>query len=379
MPTIERLETFVLEHRYRVRRGPSIALGDTSAYILVKLSDSDGAAGWGETYLMPGAASYIEDLAPLLLGRDPQQATEIRIDIERAAQQAYVQSAIAIAVDDLRARQRGVPIYTLYGGPTRSRVRAYAAMSGYIENVDPAQTWPEETEGLAEEGFTAIKMRIGRYPLHHEGPLYEIVRRHLPPSVDLMADGNAGYTFREAVQTGRVLQDLGFLWFEEPLNQWDGYLGYERLNAAMDIPMAGGEVTMSRGAAIDLIDRGGVDIYQPEPVICGGIGETIFIAEMARLNAMAAAPHTSGSGIGIAAAIQAIACLHDPTRLPLHGMPLLEIGTDPSPWRLELFGAPMPMTNGWVDIPTGPGLGFNVDEAFVRRRAKEVRVAMAGE
>ena len=52
-------------------------------------------------------------------------------------------------------------------------MRAYAAMSGYIENVDPAQTWPEETEQLAEEGFTAIKMRIGRYPLHHEGPLYE--------------------------------------------------------------------------------------------------------------------------------------------------------------------------------------------------------------
>jgi D-galactarolactone cycloisomerase len=377
MATIERLETFVLEHRYPIRRGPSIALGDTSAYILVKLTDSDGVAGWGETYLMPGAAAQIEDLAPLLLGRDAQDATAIRTDIERAAQQAYVQSAIAIAVDDLRARERDVPIYTLYGGPTRTRVRAYAAMSGYIENVDPAQTWPDETEQLAEEGFTAIKMRIGRYPLQHEGPLYEIVRRRLPPSVDLMADGNAGYTFREAVQTGRALQDLGFLWFEEPLNQWDGYLGYERLNAAMDIPMAGGEVTMSRGAAIDLIDRGGVDIYQPEPVICGGIGEAVFIAEMARLNAMAAAPHTSGSGIGIASAIQAIACLQDPTRLPLHGMPLLEIGTDPSPWRLELFGAPIPMTNGWVDIPTGPGLGFDVDEAFVRRRAKEVRVAMA--
>ena len=49
-----------------------------------------------------------------------------------------------------------------------------------------------------------------------------------------------------------------------------------------------------------------------------------------------------------------------------------------TPWRLELFGAPIPMTDGWVDIPTGPGLGFDVDESFVRRRAKEVRVAMAG-
>lgn len=378
MATIERLECFALEHKYPVRRGPSIALGDTSAYVLVKLSDTDGVVGWGETYLMPGALGMIEDAAPLLVGRDPQEATAIRVDIGRAVQHPYIESAISIAVDDLRARQLRLPIYALYGGPQRAKVRAYAAMSGYIEGRDPAETWPEETEQLAEEGFTAIKMRIGRYPLRHEGPLYERVRRRLPASVDLMADGNAGYTFREAVQTGRALFDLGFLWFEEPLHQWDGYVGYERLAAAMDIPLAGGEVTLSRGAAISLIDRGGVDIYQPEPVICGGIGEAIFIANMARLNAISAAPHTSGGAIGIAAAIQAIAAIPDPTRLPLHDLPLLEVGTDPSPWRLELFTVPMEIRNGWVDIPAGPGLGFEVDEAFVRRRAKDVRVVMAG-
>ncbi len=377
MATIERLECFVLEHRYPMKRGPSIALGDTSAYVLVKLTDTDGVAGWGETYLVPGAAGHIEDLAPLLLGRDPADATAIRIDVERASQNAYLQSSVAIAIDDLRARQRNLPIHALYGGLQRTRVRAYAAMSGYIEGRDPSETWPLETEALAEEGFTANTLRNGRYPLSHEGPLYEHVRRRLPATVDLMADGNAGYTFREAVQTGRVLDELGFLWFEEPLNQWDGYLGYERLAAAMDIQLAGGEVTMSRGAAVSLIERGGVDIYQPEPVICGGIGEAIFIAELARLNAISAAPHTSGGGIGIAAALQAIAVLPDPTRLPLHGQPLLEVGTDPSPWRLEVFGAPIPMRDGWVDIPTGPGLGFEVDEAFVRRRASEVRVVMA--
>jgi D-galactarolactone cycloisomerase len=250
-------------------------------------------------------------------------------------------------------------------------------MSGYIEGRDPAETWPVETEALADEGFTAIKLRIGRYPLRHEGPLYEDVRRRLPATVDLMADGNAGFTFREAVLTGRALDDLGFLWFEEPLNQWDGYLGYERLAAEMDIALAGGEVTMSRGAAVSLIERGGVDIYQPEPVICGGVGEAIFIAELARLNGISAAPHTSGGAIGIAAAIQAIAVLRDPTRLPLHGLPLLEVGTDRSPWRLEVFGAPIPMRDGWVDVPSGPGLGFDVDEAFVRRRASDVRVVMA--
>ena len=87
---------------------------------------------------------------------------------------------------------------------------------------------------------------------------------------------------------------------------------------------------MSRNGARDLVDRAAVDIFQPEPVICGGISETLFIAELARLNAISAVPHTSGSALGIASAVQAMAALADPTRLPLHDLPLLEVGTDPT-------------------------------------------------
>jgi L-alanine-DL-glutamate epimerase-like enolase superfamily enzyme len=121
-----------------------------------------------------------------------------------------------------------------------------------------------------------------------------------------------------------------------------------------------------------------VDIVQPEPVICGGISETIFYAEMARLNAITAVPHTSGSALGIASAVQAMAALSNPTALPLHDLPLLEIGTDVNPWRTELLSEPLRMQDGWVDVPTGPGLGVTVDEAFVRSRASEIRVATAG-
>src|SRR5205085_6198424 len=135
--------------------------------------------------------------------------------------------------------------------------------AGYPEGVGPETAWPEEMARLVDEGFTAIKMRIGRYPLAHELPLYEQVRREVPASIDLAADGNAGYTLRTAIETGRVLEDLGFLWFEEPLNQWGGYRGYDLLNRSMTIALAGGEVTMGRDAGRDLLDRRGVDIYQP--------------------------------------------------------------------------------------------------------------------
>jgi D-galactarolactone cycloisomerase len=284
---------------------------------------------------------------------------------------------VSIALDDLRARQLNVPIYALYGGARRERVRAYAAIEGYIEGTGPEQTWPTEIEQLVASGYTAIKMRIGRYPLQRERPLYEQIRRDLPATVDLMADGNGGYTLRRAIETSRVLRDLGFLWFEEPMHQWDGYVGYELLNRATDIALAGGEITMSRNAARDFVDNRKADIYQPEPVICGGVNEALFIAGLARLNAMLCVPHTSGGAIGIAAALQVIAAMPDPTRLPLHDLPMLETGSDPNPWRTDLLSTPLRQKNGWVDVPIGPGLGFDVDEAFVRRRASEVRVVMS--
>jgi D-galactarolactone cycloisomerase len=377
MSAIERLEVFSLVYRFSPARGPSIAYGDTHAYAVVKLTDGDGAAGWGETYLLPGITAVIEDVAPVLMGRDAADAVPLARAFAKGAEHPYAASAVAIALDDLRARQRNLPIHALYGGARRERVRAYAAIEGYVEGVDPEQTWPAETEQLAASGYTAIKLRIGRYPLERERPIYEQVRRTLPASVDLCADGNGGYTLRRAIETSRVLRDLGFLWFEEPMHQWDGYVGYDVLNRSTDIALAGGEITMSRTAAREFVDNRKADIFQPEPVICGGIGETLFMAGLARLNAMATVPHTSGGAIGIAAALQAIAALPDPTRLPLHDLPMLETGSDPNPWRSELFTTPLRHRNGWVDVPTGPGLGFEVDEAFVRRRATEVRVVMA--
>jgi D-galactarolactone cycloisomerase len=375
--TIERLEVFSLVYTFSPARGPSIAYGDTHAYAVIKLTNSDGVVGWGETYLLPGVPSIVEEVGRGLIGRNASDALELKAAFAKGAEHPYAASAMSIAIDDLRARELNVPIYALYGGARRSRVRAYAAIEGYIEGTGPEQTWPTETEQLAASGYTAIKMRIGRYPLERERPLYEQVRRNLPATVDLCADGNGGYTLRRAIETGRVLRDLGFLWFEEPMHQWDGYVGYELLNASMDIALAGGEITMSRNAARDFVDNRKADIYQPEPVICGGIDEALWIAKLARLNGMSAMPHTSGGAIGIASALQVIAAMPDPTRLELHDVPMLETGSDPNPWRTELFTTPLRQKHGWVDVPTGPGLGFEVDEAFVRRRAAEVRVVMS--
>jgi D-galactarolactone cycloisomerase len=107
-------------------------------------------------------------------------------------------------------------------------------------------------------------------------------------------------------------------------------------------------------------------------VICGGIGEALFYAELARLSAVAAVPHTSGGAIGIAAGLQLISLLPDPNRLHADA-PILEVGIGENPWRTDVLAAGWQLKDGWVDIPTGPGLGIEVDEAFVRRHARDTR------
>ena len=368
--TIEQVEVFVVQFQVEPLRAVSIAPIPTHDFCYVKLTDADGISGWGETYLIPGIASVIRDLAEVVLGREARSARKLHRDVWLSSEHTWAASALNIAIDDLRGRQLGIPVHQLYGGAVRDRVRAYGASTGYIEGRDPEETWPEETAAHAERGFTATKYRVGKYAVKREAPILERIRAD-HPTMALMADGNGAYTIAQSIEMGRVLGALDFVWLEEPLPQRGGYMSYEKVAAALDISLAGGEITQSRHAALELIARGGVDIFQPEPVIIGGIGETIFTAELARLHNIGCVPHTSGSIIGIAAALHAIATIPDQSTAPSTDTPFLEVGTDPNPWRDGLpIGSPLALdADGCVAIPTGPGLGVEIDEGFLRANA----------
>ena len=187
------------------------------------------------------------------------------------------------------------------------------------------------------------------------------------PTLELMADGNAAYTLRQALEVGRHLHDLAFRWFEEPMPTTD-YAGYERLRDALPLALAGGESIQSRGQARDLVDRRAVDIIQPDVSICGGIGEALVIAGMARLAAIETHPHACNGALGLAATLQVLGAIPDPNRLPADA-PLLEHDFGPNPARTDLLATPLEFRDGWFTIPAGPGLGVEVDEDFVRREA----------
>jgi D-galactarolactone cycloisomerase len=373
--TIEQVEVFTVHHEVAPLRSVSIAPIPVHDFAYCRVTDRDGVTGWGETYLIPGIAAIIAELGELIIGRQAQDARALWRDVWGAAEHTWAASALSIAIDDLRGRQLGVPAHALYGGAVRDRVRASGASTGYIEGRDPAETWPEETADHAARGFTATKYRVGRYPIAHEVAILERIAADHPGMV-LMADGNAAYDISESIRMGRALDTLGFRWFEEPMPQRGGYAAYERLAAALDIALAGGEITQSRHAALETIGRGCFDIIQPEPVIVGGIGEAVWVGELARLHGLGCVPHTSGSIIGIAAALHALATIPDASTSPATVTPFLEVGTDPNPWRTELPTTDiLALEDGFVRIPTGPGLGVDIDEGFLRAQATSHRVA----
>ena len=367
-------ECFVVTHHLSPRTGPSIAYSSEHAYVLVRLRDDDGVVGWGETYRTPGTLDTIAAVCRAVIDRDAslrELLREARWMGGGLAGGGFASSAVSVALEDLRARQLGISVSALYGGPMRSRVRPYAASGGYVEGEDPAITWPRELDRALEAGFTALKLRVGRDPIATEEPLLRSLREQAPPDFELMADGNAAYTLPDAVRMGRILQELGFRWYEEPMQQRGGYVGYERLTGALDIAIAGGEGSLSRTDALKLMARNAVDVIQPDPVICGGVGDAIAIADMAALFGITTVPHASNNALGIAASLQIVATLPDDTRSPAVPDPLLEWGIDDNPNRVRLLVEPVPMTDGWIDVPGGSGLGVEIDEAYLRSVAIE--------
>jgi D-galactarolactone cycloisomerase len=375
---ITRGEVFVLVHELEEERGPSIAFYRQRESVLVRLTDADGVTGWGETYLLPGIADAIAEGAAVVAGMTADAWRVVVPRLRAATFSSYATSALSIALDDLRGRRRGVPVSALYGGPTRSAARAYASSSGYLASVPPGETWPDEVAAHVAAGFTAVKFRIGRYPVRDEAPILERIRVEHGPGLDLMADGNAAYTPAQAVQVGHVLARLDFRWLEEPLPQ-AGYAGYEVLRTRLELPLAGGESVETPLEAHALLRRNGVDIIQPDVTICGGIGEALRIADLAAMDAVRFVPHAWGGAIAVAATLQLLAVLPDPTRSPATEVPLLELDVGVNPFRTELLGEPVSLrADGMVAIPTGPGLGVEVDEAFVRRHATVTReIALA--
>jgi D-galactarolactone cycloisomerase len=372
--TITKVETFALQHKLPRAIGPSVALSNVREALLVKISTDSGLVGWGETADVGGTHGIIEEhLKNVLLGKNPLEHRKLWQAMWGANfGDGRAVAGCDLALHDLRGKALGLSIADMYGGRQRDKVMGYAAAMNYIEGVRPEDQHPLEAAALAKRGFLAMKIRTGRYGHKRDLAVMEKIREAVGPKVRLLTDGNGAFTLPQAVKFGKELEKLDFYCFEEPLPQSPNYAGYDELTDSLDIAVAGGEVLDSRATARDHIVRRSFDIIQPDASLCGGIAEVLFIAEMAQQFRIQALPHCWAGAIVIAATLQ-LNSLLSPHFPGFAGgdEPMLEFDVYENPFRDEITTEKFELKKGYFDVPTGPGLGIDINEDVVRKYVKK--------
>jgi len=326
----------------------------------VKITTADGIIGWGEALapVAPEVVSAIIEqlLAPVLLGRDPLAGNvlwNVMYDLmrERGYYGGFMLDAISAcdtALWDLRGKLLNQPVYKLLGGAYRDRVPCY--VSGL-----PRPT-AEERVALAlqyvEGGFNAFKLAAG-HGARADAASVKALRDALGADATLLLDAHWVYALDEAVQLGQALTDLDVGFFEAPINPED-VESHAQLAAAVAVPIAHGETERTRYQFRPWLMQRAADILQPD-VGRAGISETVKIASMAEAFNVRMAPHLSvGLGICIAATIHVAAAIPNLYLLE-YQPPVFEIAN-------LLLKSPLTCEAGFYEIPTGVGLGVELDE-----------------
>ena len=270
----------------------------------------------------------------------------------------------------------GQPVHALLGGAIRQRVRAYGTgcyyPPDYADRPVMLDKLREEVLRIRATGVAAVKMKIGLLPIRDDIERMRLVRETLGDDVEIMADANHAYNYASAVRIGRVMEELDFRWFEEPVVPEDRE-GYRRLRETLDVPIAGGEAEFTRFGFRDLIGGGCIDIAQPDICAAGGFTEWKNILALATSHNIMVVPHVWGSDVLIAVDMHLVSVIPD---IPggLHQFqPMLEYDTTPNLFHEHLLTEPLRIreqvreTGGFVRPPQGHGIGIELNEDFVRK------------
>ncbi|MDR7543309.1 MAG: mandelate racemase/muconate lactonizing enzyme family protein [Armatimonadota bacterium] len=348
-----------------------VATFTTLATNLVEVRSDTGLVGYGESlarYSPRVWAAIVEDLlAPLVIGADPFDTERLWMSMFRDLRsfsghhRGMLVEGIAgidIALWDLKARAVGLPLYALLGGATRTRLDAYASS---VMQRDPAGM-VADAASLAEQGFRAIKVKVG-VGVAEDAATLAAIRRAVGEQVELMIDANGAYRAPEAIDLARRVEHLRIAWFEEPVVA-DDLEGYQRIRAATSIPLAAGEAEFSRYGVRELLSRQVIDVLQPDVARAGGISETQKMIVLADAHHVRYAPH-----VGFSAAVCVAATLHLAAAAP--NFWTYECIYTPNPLREHLarepVGGPRQMVDGQIPVPSGVGLGIELDPEVIRR------------
>ncbi len=287
---------------------------------------------------------------PLLVGEDPREVRALWEKLYRQAQIYWVGragithlalGAIDIALWDLKSKEAGLPLWKLLGGSATKKVEAYNTDGGWLN-------WPLETvvsdckRLVEEEGYRAVKLKVGGPSPREDLRRVEAVRHALGPAVRIMTDANGRWSLPQAIQTAGRLVDFDVAWIEEPIF-FDDVAGHRRLAETIATPIALGEQLYVASQFRDFIQAGAVHYVQPDVVRLAGITEFWQVADLAHCHSLPVVPHVGD-----------MCQVHQHLCFAHSACSLLEY----IPWLRDWMQFPAKIENGYYAAPQEPGAGM---------------------
>jgi galactonate dehydratase len=344
---VTRLETFKVKPRW----------------LFLKVHTNAGIVGLGEPIVEGRAdtvAAAVREIEPYLVGKDPRRVAHHWQAIYRHAFYrggpvlTSALSGVDMALWDIKGKALGVPVYELLGGPTRDRVRVYAH----------AKNRAALRQGLAK-GFMAFKTtparrRPSRYvespaEINYSAERFAEFREFVGDDVDLAIDFHGAISPATAKLLIKALEPYQPMFIEEPC-QAQNHDVMAEIARGTHLPIATGERVFTKWGFREVLEKRAATILQPDLCHAGGITEVRLIAGMAEAYYAAIAPHNPLGPISLAAGLQLAACI--PNFLCQEQVTLGE----------GYLKRPFTLRDGYLDLPTGPGLGIELDDDFVAEK-----------
>ncbi|MBI2965634.1 MAG: mandelate racemase/muconate lactonizing enzyme family protein [Chloroflexi bacterium] len=376
---IERVDVYSLAAKLEKPFGWSQRWTDHRGMTVVKLTTDDGIVGWGECGMGQAARAAVESLASLFTGEDALARERLWQKIADSLFQSHgyagagmsALSAFDIALWDIGGKAAGEPVCRLLGGPVRDSVAVYATGLYYTENDFP-DALIAEAIGYREREFSGMKMKIAGKPVAEDVRRVFAVRKAIGNDLRLMVDANEGYNAATAIAVGRQIAAADIAWFEEPCGSYDDAANLQ-VKEGVEMPISGGEGLRTRYEFAPRLAGHVFDIVQPDVVNVGGITELLHVGQMANAFGVPMNPHFWGTGISFAASLHVSSCLpltpHSVAPEPYVNEPVLEYDQTPHPVRQHLTSG-FEVAGSRVAVPTGPGLGIEIDEGALDRFAE---------
>jgi len=350
---------------------------------LCRIRSRDGAEGLSIGHPFIAKQSYpvfVNRLAPFFVGKDARDLDQLiyRVSETNVKLQGVpfcVQLAmLEFAILDMLGNMVDKPVGLLIGDMLIPEVSIYLGHHySNLRKLEPEKSLELMKRDVLETKAKAIKLRAGlgdnlasdidNAPGRTE-KLIRLAREMFCDDMVLMIDGNGSYSVKEAIRIGKILEEYNYYFYEEPL-PWDWYEEQKLVEAALDIPMAGGEEEFGMHAFRYLIGNKVFQIVQPDLFYFGGMIRTMKVARMAKAAGLSITPHISGGGLGYVYMLQMVSVC--PATAKYHEFKMFQTkdanGTMiPVESKAEKFES----INGVIKVPSGSGLGVRVDPDYIK-------------